>query len=369
MSDLATEQDGSVVDAADAINRLYSTPTIETPAERPRGADGKFLPTKPKADDAPIPLTPQDGSDDPDEAEDGATPKPKAKPEEAEDEGSDEEGREEDVDEEEEAPAKRYDPAKHGKIVVPVKVDGIEQDLPLDEIAKGYSRTADYTRKTQAVAEEKKRFEAEIATPLREERTYYAERIGAIEEAIAALLPTQEPDWHALRNTLPPEDFQKAWVEWDANSKRLAVVKAERERVAQLQEADADRRFQAKLAEEHEKLKAALPDFADAEKGKALKDDLTAYAKSLTFSDDDLAGVTDHRVLVLLNKARLYDQSQRNKPKIEEKVDRVLESVKPSNAKPKPKLSEVERAKARLADTGRVEDAAWLINQRLAGKR
>jgi hypothetical protein len=353
MSDLAPEADGSVHDAAAQINALFApTPTesVAPSAERPRGPDGKFLPAKPKDDD-PIPLTPADGSEDPD------NPAPQEEPEVAEQE----EPEEQEQDEPEEKPAKPVPTVK-------VKVDGIEQELPLDEVAKGYSRTADYTRKTQALAEERKRFEAEEREPVRQERAVYAERLAQLEDAVQSLLPDREPDWAELRNSLTPDQFTQAFADWRSQAQRMEKIRGERERVAALQEAESNRLMQARLVEEHEKLKAALPEFADPEKGKALKDDLIAYAKSLGYADDDLAQVTDHRVLLMLNKARKYDESQLRRPKLEDKVDRVLESVKPSNTKPKPKMSEIERASTRLKSTGRVEDAAWLINQRLRSK-
>jgi hypothetical protein len=40
-----------------------------------------------------------------------------------------------------------------------VKVDGEELEVPLDELLAGYQRQSDYTRKTQALAEERKRIE------------------------------------------------------------------------------------------------------------------------------------------------------------------------------------------------------------------
>lgn len=43
-----------------------------------------------------------------------------------------------------------------------VKVDGEEVEVTLDELQKGYSRTQDYTRKTQALAEQRKEAEAEL---------------------------------------------------------------------------------------------------------------------------------------------------------------------------------------------------------------
>ena len=46
---------------------------------------------------------------------------------------------------------------------VPVKVDGEQLEVPLREVLQGYSRTADYTRKTQEVAEKAKQAEYALA--------------------------------------------------------------------------------------------------------------------------------------------------------------------------------------------------------------
>lgn len=383
MSDLAPESDGSVHDAAAQINALFGPPPSEDgappTAERPRGPDGKFLPTKKKDDDGPIPLTPADGSDDPDEAENGAYPKAKAPPE-AEEEPTEEDQPEDDGEAEEEAPAPKNVPKVKLKIggkvqelaasdvLAPVKVDGMVKEVPLSEALAGYSRTEDYTRKTQAHAEERKRFEAEVVQPLTEERRYYAERIGMIEEALAEFQNERAPDWNALRQQLDPETFQQKWVEWDTRQKHIAGIQAEKARVAERAQAAEHQALQARLADEHEKLKAAIPEFGDAEKGKALQSDLVAYAKSKGWTDDDLAQVYDHRVIVMLNNSRKWEESQLRRPKLEDKVDRVLESVKPNSTKPKPKMSEIERANTRLRESGRVEDAAFLINQRIRSK-
>ena len=46
---------------------------------------------------------------------------------------------------------------------VPVTVGGVEQEVPLSELIRGYSREADYTRKTQSLSEERKAVEQERA--------------------------------------------------------------------------------------------------------------------------------------------------------------------------------------------------------------
>ena len=57
------------------------------------------------------------------------------------------------VDEEEEQPeTPRYY----------VKIDGEEQEVTLEELRNGYQRQADYTRKSQALAEQRKAYEANL---------------------------------------------------------------------------------------------------------------------------------------------------------------------------------------------------------------
>lgn len=338
-------------EAAESLNKLFA-PEPKKRELPPKGPDGKFL-----KKDAPIPLTPADGSDDPDEdleqkpETDEAEEKPKAKAKEAEPE---------DDDEPEEAPAPR---------LVKVKVDGMELDVDEEELKKGYSRTSDYTRKTQALAEERKKFESEERAQVRQLAAEFKAKMEAVEEALQDLNP-QEPDWNTLRQTMQPDEFTAAFAEWHTHSKRLEKVRGERERVRAFEEQESARDRQTRLAAEMEKLQDALPDLKDPEKGKVLRNDLTAYANSVGFSDDDLAGVEDHRALVLLDKARRWDEYQRNKPKLEAKVDRALATaVKPGSATPKPSAKKLDVLQTTFNKTRSADDAAEFLNHLLAPPR
>lgn len=55
--------------------------------------------------------------------------------------------------------ADALDVSAYGNHVVTVKVDGEELTVPLSEALNGYSRTSDYTKKTTALAAERKRLE------------------------------------------------------------------------------------------------------------------------------------------------------------------------------------------------------------------
>lgn len=330
----------SVSDAGAKINALLDA---EAPA-KPKAPKAAKVATAPKAEVEPDPYRPEEEKpkDEPDEEKEKEE-EPKDAPE-----ASDE-------DEDEEAPVPEVRKLK-------VKVDGQEQEIDEAEVVKGYSRTADYTRKTQALAEERKKFDAEEREPLRQERQYYAETVARLEEAMEALMPTREPDWAVERTRLTPEEFTEAFATFQANRQRMEKVRGEKASVLEKMDHEENRRLRATLKQEQEKLLVAMPEMADEEKGKALKDDLIAYAKSLSYTDDDIDQVTDHRALVLLDKARRWDELQRRKPKIEDKIDRALESIKPSAAKSKPRTSDLERAKGRLAVSGRLDDAASVLN-------
>ena len=69
-----------------------------------------------------------------------------------------------------------------------VKVDGKEVSVTLDELQKGYSRTQDYTRKTQQIAEVRKQVEQETHA-VRAEREQYAQLLGALQTQLQSSEP------------------------------------------------------------------------------------------------------------------------------------------------------------------------------------
>ena len=104
---------------------------------------------------------------------------------ESSDETTDEQSEDSDETEEDEQPQ-----------VFTVKVDGKEIDVTLDELQKGYSRTQDYTRKTQQIAETRKAVEAEAAA-IRAEREQYAQLLGALQQQLETA-GEQPIDWERL---------------------------------------------------------------------------------------------------------------------------------------------------------------------------
>lgn len=251
----------------------------------------------------------------------------------------------------EEPEAQTLDP----NLKVKVKVDGEELEVTLEEALKGYSRTQDYTRKTQANAEVRKTVEAEQAV-LRAERAQTLERYKQLEQLIADLTP-KEPDWSALQKE-DPARFAAEYAAWDQHQKEVKRLQEERAQAETLVTQDFLQQRQAHLAAETQRMLDAIPVWKDESVAKAEKAKMRDYAKSLGFEDDRISQVDDHRLMVMLRKAMLYDEAQAKKPAVQARIEKVKTAPPGAAGAPKPTVTDTTRALQRLAKTGKPEDAA-----------
>jgi hypothetical protein len=262
------------------------------------------------------------------------------------------------VDESEEATEEEPTPTYR------VKVGKDEIEVPLDELLKGYSRTADYTRKTQEIAESRKVVEAERAKieEASKLRDTYAQRLSVIEQ----MLNQQDSgeDLATLKET-DPIGYATRVAEQVEREKQLNAVRAEQQRLAQQQQAEQAERLKAHLAQEAQKLSEAIPQFSDPVKGQALKADIRNYAKNtLGFSDQELSAAYDSRAILSIYKSMMYDKLVGSKPEMTKKVNQAPKMLKPGTSTPEARVTqEVKQMRGRLKQSGRAKDAASLFER------
>ena len=76
-----------------------------------------------------------------------------------------------------------------------VKIDGEEVEVNLDELRNGYQQQADYTRKSQSLAEQRKAYEANLQA-VQQEREQYAHLLGnMVQNQNAELYRYANIDW------------------------------------------------------------------------------------------------------------------------------------------------------------------------------
>lgn len=197
-----------------------------------------------------------------------------------------------------------------------VKVDQEELEVDEDELIKGYSRQSDYTRKSQALAEERKAIELakqEVEQlklrVIEEDEEALANKVQ-LKEVSKILNQAKDIDWSTWFNTDSPKATQAfaEYNQYQALHKQLAESLSTREQEqATLAEQARVMDFQKAKAEVVNK----IPDF-DSIKGKLVDTGL-----SIGFTAKELDAVTDWRMIKVLKDAMLwneYQTSKTNKP-------------------------------------------------------
>lgn len=245
--------------------------------------------------------------------------------------------------------------------VYTVKVDGKEMQVPLDELLKGYSRTADYTRKTEALAHERKAFHAE-AEQVKEERAQYAQLLPALAQQLQASLP-QQPN-PALRET-DPLAYVLEKDKYEEAVGRLNAAFSELQRVQAQQTEEQVKQLWASVAEGRKKLPDLIPAWKDEKAYERDRPKLREYAKKLGYSDNEIDQAYDPRAVASLWKAMRYDELVARRPKPDVPLEKAIRPTTAVVAPAARGARQSQEARKRLAQSGRVEDAAAAIRSLL----
>ena len=237
-----------------------------------------------------------------------------------EDEESD--GQEESDDDESDDEEAEDTPAPERKLKVTVKGDdGTDQEIEVDEaeVVKGYQRQADYTRKTQELAQREHQAVEILKAKHDEFAQDYLAKAEASRAAIVQLAGLKGEEEMALLAQSDPA----AWVA--ENQRRQSIVAvlghldqqiaAERQEIERRQ---AEAMQQARTEMFHRSWAELQKDGIDREKlAKAYSDVSKAYG----FSGDELAQVLDHRQVRVMLDALAYRQLKEQKAVVQKKVD------------------------------------------------
>lgn len=294
----------------------------------------------------------------PEPAEMSADPEPEAV--EDTDEALDETYTDEEEDSEEVYEDEEQDQQEAGQEELhTVKVDGQERKVTLSDLKQSYSGQAYIQRGMQDAAAQKKQAE-QVYMALLQEREQMSALLNQLQSG-EMLRPPTPPNKDLLKTDPIGYMEQKAAFDdakADFDNQQAAIAQAQYQQAQQMQYAQ-----EANLQQEMGRLAQVIPDFADPDKGGRLKEDLVSYGTRLGYSAAELGGVTDHRAIVVLHKAMLFDKLQASKGKAVEKASNARPVVKPG-AKKSSRMTSQKRAKdvqARMKKTGSVDDVASFL--------
>jgi hypothetical protein len=234
-----------------------------------------------------------------------------------------------------------------------VTVDGTDLSVNLEELIQGYQRNADYTRKTQELAQERNQ-SSEFVERSKKDVEAKLQRLDQLNNAAQAQLQQEYAE----------VDFEKLYDEDPVEAARLEhKMRKKHEQLAQVSQQTQElqaQEFNKYLGEQQQLLSKKIPELLDDQKGPRFKQQMRDYLGNIGFNDTEINSVYDHRYVMLVKDAMSYRNLQKAKPQIKKKVANAPKVVKGGVAKSKGQAdAEAKRQQlSKLRKTGQVRDAA-----------
>jgi hypothetical protein len=198
-----------------------------------------------------------------------------------------------------------------------VIVNGEKIDVNLEELKAGYQKDADYRRKTEELALQKRELKVE------EDRlkNQYSTKMDDLNSLVVTLNAE-------VNNDMNSKELDKLWEEDPTEAAR--VDRRIQKRKNTIQEAQQKLRehqqsqFQELLREEQRKLHLKHPEIADPIKGATVKSNILNYLSSKGFSNEDVSRIVDSRYYDVIIDGMNFNKSKSVKPGL------VSKKVKPT---------------------------------------
>lgn len=317
-----------------------------------------------------------------DEPAEAPEPEPQPEAPSAEEEGPEAEAPAEEVSEEDEVPitsfrelieANQYDPEWANSLRVPVKIDGSEKEVSISDLVNSYQPQEAAVKRLDEAKARAKSINEELASKSEKLEGQFAVTAKLIESMESALTQSQEGvDWDALRQEDPAE-YAARIADADKQRARIQAWKDEAlsayQKYVQETQSEHQQATQETLLKEQEALLEKLPEWRNPEKATAEKTALSEYLLSQGFSEQDVAGASDHRLIVLSRKAMLYDEMQKKTDAARKKVRAVPKVLKPGAPKSNETRSreKAEKLRQKAMKDGSVDAAFAYLRAKRGG--
>jgi len=226
--------------------------------------------------------------------------------------------------------------------------------IPADEVEKIGLMRDDYTKKSMALAEERKQYAAEQAA-LKAEREMIAADKARLVQALRANTPA-EPDWEA-EYAADPSNFATKHAAWTIRQQQISRADQEAQKA---QETLSQERFNAERA----KVLELIPTWQDAAVATKEWNELTQFATAQGYTQQDIVN-GGARTVVNLRRAMLFEKQALEAPaqqaKIQAKIDRVKVAAPGSAQAPTTAPTQIDRDYAKLKQSRKVSDAAAVL--------
>ena len=237
-----------------------------------------------------------------------------------------------------------------------VIVNGEKIDVDLEELKAGYQKDADYRRKTEEIAIEKRELKSE------EDRlkNQYSTKMEDLNSLVATLNAEINNDYNSKElDRLWDEDPTEAAKVDRRIQKRKQTIQQAQQKLREHQQTQ----FQEILREEQKKLHLRHPEIADPIKGTTVKSNIMNYLSSKGFSNEDVARIYDSRYFDVIMDGMSFQKAKAAKPSLVSKKVKPTKFVKSGIKSTKEELNSKSRLNQikTLKKSGSPKDATDLL--------
>jgi len=237
-----------------------------------------------------------------------------------------------------------------------VTVNGEKIDVDLEELKAGYQKDADYRRKTEELAIQKRELKSE------EDRlkNQYSTKMDDLNSLVVTLNAE-------INNDQNSKELDRLWEEDPTEAakidrriqKRKQTIQEAQQKLREHQQTQ----FQEILREEQKKLHLKHPEIADPIKGTTVKSNILNYLSSKGFSNEDVSRIYDSRYFDVIMDGMNFQKTKSVKPNLvskKVKPSKVVKSGVKSTKEDLDNQSRLEKIKM-LKRSGKPKDATDLL--------
>jgi len=234
-----------------------------------------------------------------------------------------------------------------------VIVNGERIDVDLEELKAGYQKDADYRRKTEEIAIEKRELKSE------EDRlkNQYSTKMEDLNSLVATLNAE-------INNDVNSQELDRLWDEDPTEAARVDRKVHKRKRsIQQAQQKLREHQqtqFQEILKEEQKKLHLKHPEIADPIKGTTVKSNIMNYLSSKGFTNEDVARIYDSRMFDVIMDGMKAKATKPNLVSKKVKPSKFVKSGVKSTKEDMDSQSRLNKIKT-LKKSGSTKDATELL--------
>ncbi|MDA5636552.1 MULTISPECIES: hypothetical protein [Agrobacterium] len=240
-------------------------------------------------------------------------------------------------------------------------IDG--NQVSLSEIRSSYMRQADYTKKTQEIAEQRK-FYQENQRDVNSLRSEALAGIEALKQQVSIEFRQMEyPDFDWLSENDPAE-YVRQKAQWERREYAVRQIYEAETALKQKAAAYEEEQRQIAIQESSNRFFEKYPDLKDKNKADEVFSDITGLLLDTGFNEQEIKSIADFRIIDLLYRVVQAEKAQKAIPQVVEKIAK------------KPVISAKENSRKTAADYDRqsfekfnqsrsVADAAALIKNLL----